>query len=116
MGGTGSGILALRKIMSDHVDSYRSDLYWQALTRAIAELTEKEIQILSEENVNPLDVNHISVPVFSPTGDVILELTLRGTPPDTSHSKLLSIANQLVEAANDVTTRTFGRKPQSTTE
>lgn len=113
MGGMGNGTRALRNLMSEHVDSYQSSQYWEALGNAINTLSEQEIQILTPSQADPTNVTHISVPVFSPTGEVILELTLRGTPSNASAKELEAIAIELADVASYVTTRTFGRKPSA---
>ncbi len=112
MGAMYDGIKALRKVISDHVDSYHSSDYWSALEQAIGQLTEQEIQLLSGDDVEPAEASHISVPVFSPTGEVSLELTMRGIPPGVSAPQLETMAERMVEAAAHVTRKTYGRKPK----
>jgi DNA-binding IclR family transcriptional regulator len=109
----GQGINALRQLVADHVYSYSAPQYWQELDRAIAALSPAEIQALSPADLGGNPISHISVPVFSASGDVLLELTLAGFPDALSTAEMERIGTRMVNAASQVTRETYGRKPMN---
>lgn len=109
----GQGINALRQLVADHVYSYRTPRYWEELDRAISALSPAEIQVLSPDDLGTSPISHISVPVFSAAGEVLLELTVSGFPDTLAATKVERLAAQMVSTASQVTRETYGRRPLS---
>lgn len=108
----GPGLSALRKIIDDHVDNYRDEKYWTEMQTLISQLSENEIQLLSLDDIHSVRVGYIAAPVFSPTGEVVLEISLTGIPDHLSVTELTRYAQRLRAAAAVVTSETHGRMPR----
>ncbi|NHO65651.1 helix-turn-helix domain-containing protein [Aestuariicella hydrocarbonica] len=105
------GINALSRLVADHVDSYQSPEYWAAMDEALGKLSQNEIQLLSLDDLGAARISHISVPVFSPSGEVILELTLAGLPLTMEQTEIEARISRMRAAADYVTSEVHGRKP-----
>jgi hypothetical protein len=86
--------------------------YGAGLRPLIADLSEREMQLLDFDEAGPDGISFITAPVFSPEGQDSLELTLSGLPP---HAELQNYVERLCAAAAFVTTETHGRIPTSGT-
>lgn len=107
----GKALRALRQTALFPADHSRDEAYWQRVTRLIGELTEPEIQLLDLADMSSDGISYLSVPVFSPTGTVALELSLSGMPDDISRECIERYAERLRTAAAIVTSETHGRTP-----
>lgn len=105
------GITALSQLVADHVDSYQSPAYWAAMDKALGQLSENEIQLLSLDDLGSARISHISVPVFSASSEVILELTLAGLPLVMEQAEIEARISRMRAAADYVTGEVHGRKP-----
>lgn len=111
MSSSGPAFRALRQFTVDPVVSQRDEAYWAGLRQLIADLTEREMQLLDFDDAGPDGVSFVTAPVFSPSGQVSLELTLSGLPPRLSRSDVEAIIDRLRTAAAVVTAETHGRVP-----
>ncbi len=89
----------------------RERAYWERLERAIGLLTAPEIQLLDTADAGSDGISYISVPVFSPSGEVALELSLTGIPQDLGVLDIERHAQRLRTAAAIITSETHGRPP-----
>ncbi len=112
MAAIGPGLMALRRIASDYIDDDRDDEYWLQMQRGMGELSRDEIQLLSLDQGAATRIGHISAPVFSPSGEVALELAITGVPDGLGRSELESCTERLLAAAATVTSETHGRMPR----
>jgi DNA-binding IclR family transcriptional regulator len=103
---------ALRQIIIDHADNYREEQYWSQMRTLVCQLSRDEMQLLTLDNVGSARISYISAPVFSPTGDVVLELTLNGMPDASSATEIERYAERLRAAAAVVTSEARGRMPR----
>ncbi len=76
----GEALRALRETAPLPIGHPRDDASWSQMHELIGSLSEGEIQLLSLTDAGVDGICYISAPVFSPTGDVALELTLSGMP------------------------------------
>jgi DNA-binding IclR family transcriptional regulator len=89
--------------------------YGAGLRQLIADLSEREMQLLDFDEAGPDGISFITAPVFSPEGQVSLELTLSGLPCGLEHAELQNYVERLCAAAAFVTTEIHGRIPTSGT-
>ncbi|MGO8713489.1 MAG: IclR family transcriptional regulator [Rhizomicrobium sp.] len=108
----GPALRALRQTSTVPIGYQRDETYWSRVHTLIATLSEAEVQLLSFEHLNAAGVCYISAPVFSPTGDVALELTLSGMPLNLSAEEIERYAERLRTAAAVITSETHGRMPR----
>lgn len=111
MSGSGPAFRALRYFTAAPVGYQRDEAYWAGLRQLIADLSEREMQLLDFDEAGPDGVTYVTVPVFSPNGQVSLELTLSGLPAGLGRAKVEHIIDRLCAAAEVVTSETHGRKP-----
>jgi len=107
----GKALRALRQTATRPIDYPRDDAYWQGLKQLIGELSEAEIQLLDLADTGREGISYISVPVFSPSGAVALELSLSGMPDAMRTEDIEHYAERLRTAAAIVTSETHGRMP-----
>lgn len=107
----GKALRALRQTATLPLDCPRDEAHWHGVKRLIGELTPEEIQLLDLADRGGEGISYISVPVFSPTGTVTLELSLSGMPEDLSVADIERYAERLRTAAAIVTSDTHGRMP-----
>jgi DNA-binding IclR family transcriptional regulator len=103
---------ALRQIIIDHADDYREEKYWSQMQALVGQLSKSEVQLLSLEDVGSARISYISAPVFSPSGEVVLELMLSGIPDILSAAEVERYAERLRAAAAVVTSEALGRMPR----
>lgn len=115
MAGSGPAFRALRHFTSVPVGQHGSETYWAGLRQLIAELTENEMQLLSLDAAGAEGVAFITAPVFSPAGQVTLELSISGMPPNLSAGEIERHVERLRAAAAVVTAEAQGRSPLATT-
>jgi DNA-binding IclR family transcriptional regulator len=111
MSGSGPAFRALRQFTSGPIGYQKDESYWAGLRQLIADLSEREMQLLEFDEAGADGVAFITAPVFSPAGRVSLELTLGGLPPNLSHMELERYVERLRAAAAVVTGETHGRVP-----
>lgn len=109
----GPGLATLRQVVTDHVDNYRDDSYWSKMHVLIGQLSPGEIQLLSLDEKGAERISHISVPVFLPSGEVALEISMTGLPAELTNQDVESYAERLRSAAAIVTSETHGRMPKN---
>ena len=111
MSGSGPAFRALRQFTVAPVGYQKDQSYWAGLRQLIADLSDREIQLLDFADAGSDGVAFITAPVFSPAGQVSLELTLGGLPPNLKSSELERYVKRLRAAAAVVTSETHGRVP-----
>jgi DNA-binding IclR family transcriptional regulator len=111
MSGSGPAFRALRQFTVAPVGYQKDEAYWAGLRQLIADLSAREIQLLDLDDAGRDGVSFITAPVFSPTGQVSLELSLGGLPPNLKRSALQNYVERLRAAAAVVTSETHGRGP-----
>lgn len=109
----GPALSALRRTATLPIHRQRDETYWAQVHNLIGALSEKEIQLVRVADAGGDGVSYISVPVFSPTGSVSLELALSGMPGNLSVEEIEHYAERLRAAAAIVTSETHGRLPDS---
>ena len=82
------------------------------LQHRIDEIAPAEYQMLDLAEAGAAGVNYISAPIFSPEGEVRLELVLSGLPAGLGAGEIERYANRLCVAAEIVTNETRGRAPR----
>lgn len=110
--GTGPAFRALRHFASLPVGYHGDESYWAGLRQLVADLTEDEIQVIDLAGVGADRVSYITAPVFSPSGEVALELSISGLPPHLGAADLERYIERLRAAAAVVTQETHGKPPQ----
>ncbi|MDR2858147.1 MAG: helix-turn-helix domain-containing protein [Novosphingobium sp.] len=111
MSGTGPAFRALRHFTAAPVGHQKDEAYWAGLRQLIADLSEREMQLLDFGEAGRDGISFITVPVFSPGGRVSLELSLSGLPPQLTRSEFERHVERLRAAAAVVTGETHGREP-----
>ena len=112
MASIGPGLTALRQIVDDHVDNYRDKEYWLQMQTLIGQLSPNEIQLLSLDDVGRERLGYIAAPVFSPGGEVVLEISITGIPGHVSAEEVEQYVERLRATAAFVTSETHGRMPR----
>lgn len=112
MSGSGPAFRALRQFTSGPIGYQKDEGYWAGLRQLIADLSEREMQLLDYDEAGADGVAFITAPVFSPAGQVSLELTLGGLPPNLAPAEIERYVERLRVAAAVVTSETHGRLPQ----
>lgn len=110
MSGSGPAFRALRHFTVAPVGQ-QDQAYWAGLRQLIADLSEREMQILDFAEIGPEGLSYITAPVFSPTGQVSLELAIGSLPRDLSRTDLTHYIERLTAATAAVTAETHGRMP-----
>lgn len=111
MSGSGPAFRALRQFTVAPVGYQQDEAYWAGLRQLIADLSEREMQLLDFDEAGPDGVSFVTAPVFSPAGQVSLELTLSGLPPGLNRPGVDRYIERLRAAAAIVTTEIHGRVP-----
>ena len=107
----GRALRALRQTAVLPLDQRKDPAHIQRVQQLISELTEAEIQLLDLADAGRDGVSYISAPVFSPAGNVAMELSLSGMPDNLSLAEIERYAERLRAAAAIVTSETHGRSP-----
>lgn len=79
------------------------------------QLTPDELQLIAAADAGPGGVGTITAPVFSPTGEVSLQLVLSGLPSHLGAHEIARYAEKLCATAASITSETHGRKPPQRT-
>lgn len=87
--------------------------YWNRVHDVIRRLTPDEVQLANLSDAQGSGVGYITAPVFSPMGDVALELAITGMPHNLSPGEIERYAARLRAAAAVVMSETHGRIPTS---
>lgn len=111
MSESGPAFRALHHFTVAPVGPQPAEAYWAGLRQLIADLSEREMQLLDFDDAQTNGVSFITAPVFSPAGQVSLELTLGGLPPKMSRDDFERYVARLRAAAEVVTRETHGRLP-----
>ncbi len=107
----GPALRALRLTTTLPLHQQRDESYWQRLHQLIGALSEREVQLVDLADAVTDGVSYISVPVFSPTGAVTMELALSGMPDGLSLGEIERHIERLRAAAAIVISETHGRMP-----
>ncbi|MEO6092727.1 MAG: helix-turn-helix domain-containing protein [Novosphingobium sp.] len=110
--GSGPAIRALRQFTSLPVGYQANESYWAGLRQLLTDLSVSEIQLLDLDEVGPEGVSYITTPVFSPSGEVVLELSLSGLLPSLGKADIARHIERLRTAAAIVTSGTLGQFPE----
>lgn len=110
--GSGPAFRALRHFTSYPVGYQGDEAYWAGLRQLVADLSDREIQLLDLNDVGPEGVSYITAPVFAPSGQVALEISISGMPPNLSAAEIERYVERLRAAAAIVTSETHGRVAQ----
>jgi DNA-binding IclR family transcriptional regulator len=111
MSGSGPAFRALRHFTVAPVGHQKDEAYWAGLRQLIADLSEREMQLLDFDEAGADGISFITAPVFSPAGQVSLELSLSGLPPKLTRTEFERYVERLRAAAAVVTSETHGREP-----
>lgn len=111
MSGSGPAFRALRQFTTAPIGYQRDEAYWAGLRQLIADLSEREMQLLDFGEAGTDGVAFVTAPVFSPAGQVSLELTLGDLPPELTPREVERYVDRLRAAAAVVTSETHGRVP-----
>lgn len=109
--GSGTAIRALRTLTHLPVGMHATESFWSGLRQLLSDLSEREIQLLDLDEAGLDGVAYITAPVFSPAGEVVLELSVSGLPIHLSRVELDYHIARLCAAAAAVTVETHGRPP-----
>ncbi len=109
----GPNLRSLRQVASEHHSRIRDDAHWARMQSLIGQMSDSEIQLLSLDDARPLSISHISAPVFSPAGEIALELSLTGIPDNLDAAEIRQVAERLRAAAAMITSETHGRMPRN---
>lgn len=107
----GDALRALHHTATHPVQRQSDDAYRSQIGELIGALSEKEIQLFNIADAGSDGFSYISVPVFSPTGSVSLELALSGMSDHLSTAEIERYAERLRATAAIVTSETHGRMP-----
>lgn len=111
MSGSGPAFRALRHFTAAPVGYQRDEAYWAGLRQLVADLSEREMQLLDFSEAGADGISFITAPVFSPAEKVSLELTLGGLPPELPPSEIERCVERLLAAAAVVTQQNHGHMP-----
>ena len=112
MSGSGPASRALRQLTVAPI-SHQDEAYWAGLRQLIADLSTREMQLLDFDEAGADGIAFITAPVFSPTGQVSLELTIGSLPRGLGRADVEYYIERLRAAALSVTAETHGRVPPS---
>jgi DNA-binding IclR family transcriptional regulator len=110
--GSGPAFRALRQFTREPVGYHGDETYWAGLRQLVADLSCYEIQLLDLDEAGPEGISYITAPVFAPSGEVALELTVSGMPADLDRRGIERHVERLRAAAAIVTSETHGRLPR----
>lgn len=110
--GSGPAFRALRQFTREPVGYQAEETYWAGLRQLVADLSCREIQLLDLAEAGAEGVSYITAPVFAPSGEVALELTISGLPASQTVAELERYVERLRAAAAIVTGETHGRMPR----
>jgi DNA-binding IclR family transcriptional regulator len=79
---------------------------------AVGEVSASEFQMLDFSDAGRRGVNYLAAPVFSPEGEVCLEIVMSAFPDKLGSHDIARYAAKLVQAADTVTNEIRGRKPK----
>lgn len=108
---SGPAIRALRQLTSLPLGDQASEALWAGLRQLLADLSPDEIQLLDLDDIGPEGVSYITAPIFSPSGEVVLELGISGLPHGLDSAGIAHCVERLCAAAAIVTAETHGRSP-----
>ena len=111
MSGSGTAFRALRQFTIAPVGYQRDEAYWAGIRQLLADLTERELQLLDFDDAGPDGVSSITAPVFSASGQVSLEISLGGLPTNLKRDEFDRCVERLRVTAAVVTREIHGRKP-----
>ncbi|WP_156135523.1 IclR family transcriptional regulator [Novosphingobium malaysiense] len=89
----------------------RDEAYWSSVYETIANLTPNEVQFIDNGEHHPNGIAYIGAPVFSPEGEVVLQLVVSGIPRDLSAPRIRHCADRLRATAAIVTNEIYGHIP-----
>lgn len=87
--------------------------YWAGVHDIIRRLTPDEVQLANLADARNGTIGYITAPIFSPTGEVALELAITGMPAKLAPEEIERYAARLRAAAAVVMSETQGRIPTS---
>lgn len=114
--GSGPALRALRQFTSSPVGHLGHEAYWAGLRQLLSDLSEREIQMLDITEANNEGVSYISAPVFAPSGEVTLELTISGLPSKLTAPDIGHHVERLRAATAIITSEIRGRMPDVAAE
>lgn len=111
MAGDGPVLRALKKFTSRPVGFQGEETYWAGLTQLVGDLSEQEIQLIDAAEAATAGISYITVPVFSPSGDIAYEIAASGFPPRMTAQEVEQRVARLRDAAAGATMRIHGNPP-----
>lgn len=108
----GPTMAELGRVIGEHPENYREDPQWTQMKELTGRLSRDEVQLLSLDDVGAMRLNQLSAPVFSPEGEVTLDLVITGIPHRLNAQEVEHYAQRLRAAAAVVTSETHGRIPR----
>jgi DNA-binding IclR family transcriptional regulator len=90
----------------------RDTAYWTAIFNLIHQLTRKEVQLASFDEIDSDGVAQVAMPIFSADGRVSLQLVLSGFPRNMTAKKMERYVEKLASTAISITSELNGRMPQ----
>jgi DNA-binding IclR family transcriptional regulator len=109
--GSGPVLRALRQFTSIPIGYQGEDAYWAGLHQLLSDLSEREIQMLDIREAGAEGVSYITAPVFAPSGEVTLELSLSGLPSSLAVPDIAHMIDRLRAATAIITNEIRGRLP-----
>lgn len=111
MAAEGTGLHSLVKATVISSENREDEDIPSAITRA-GDIPAREYQMLDWRDTPDAGVNYVAAPVFSPEGEVCLEIVMSGFPDGFGQQELERCIARLVQAADVVTSEIRGRKPK----
>ncbi len=95
--------------MNNYVGRQKDALYWSTLESLLPQLSDAELQL--ESVTGETAISHLSAPVFSPTGEVAMELCITGLRDNLSAADIQRYTERLCATAARITRESHGRPP-----
>ena len=99
----GPAMKSVWQMIWEYATHFRNERYWAQMHRLLGALSNDELQLLSLDHVGAARVAYISAPVFSPSGEVLLSISLSGFTRKLDARAVARIAERVCEAAARVT-------------
>ena len=109
----GKAVTDVRRVTTDPHSRIRDDVSSGKIKQLISEFALREIQLLDLEDVGADGISHLSAPVFSSAGDIVLELTASALPANLSVKEIELYISRLRASAAFVTAEIHGRSPRT---
>lgn len=112
MAANGPAMKSVWQVIWEHAANFRDESYWTQMRSLLGELSRDELQLLALDNIESTRLAYISAPVFSPTGEVVLSISMSGFADSVDAGTVSRYIERLAAAAANVTSETHGRMPR----